>query len=626
MVTPTNNPVPSQAPQDLLFNAEKLDEFINSTAASIVDRRGHTKRTIAGTQLEMDAALRSVGRLPPVVYAAGLSMTSVRQTVAYSGVTYAPRADMLPFTTGGTFEVDKFEVVQGISGADLAAPAGLPAFGFLAAEVQSIMDNALPLQSYSALRSYTGRALGVRITQNRLAGFFLRDASISSADDGGTIIVDGLGRRWIRIFDGSVMAEWFGAVDNNDVDVGLPMAKAFAVATAIGRSVELGGSGKYRWRTSQIFLFKKKTRIFSNNAPTIVWDNPENTIGVWFRRDATVGDLFSGCGFEGINHEGVGSVVERTAMRFSDAYGHYVRRSFVNNHRNFIQLYNETGWTEGFELSGVMLRSSYRYLTFDRVADGAGSATDSFGHMNLRDVTVSMETANSVFMAVVGSAGKRMSVYNIRAEKLLAFFDGTGGGKALMLASGNAKISGELHGSQDFYGGIYNGSDLVPFFANNGGQIDLRGCYDAVEIVDAANMVGVKPRQLIKVEPSYATVGNRPAVRFKGAFLRMTANIAEGVEYIYDSGSLPPGSSWRITLSIGSDNYQSGSVWEVKTLSTNEIAHVGKIVGDSTAPAIIVRGVNGYTGGASSPNVGARFQIYRPAGTALNYSAEIEML
>jgi hypothetical protein len=46
--TPTTNPIPSTAPQDLLFNAEKLDQFVNSTAATYTDRFGVVRSTLAG--------------------------------------------------------------------------------------------------------------------------------------------------------------------------------------------------------------------------------------------------------------------------------------------------------------------------------------------------------------------------------------------------------------------------------------------------------------------------------------------------------------------------------------------------------------------------------------------------
>ncbi|KPU99724.1 hypothetical protein APR50_32525 [Variovorax paradoxus] len=103
---------------------------------------------------------------------------------------------------------------------DLAAPATLDAYGYGAEEVQSIFDNALPLQSYTALRAYTGRASGVRITAAGVAGLFQRDASdTTSTDNGGIIIVDALGRRWMRVFVGPALAVWFGGIWDGTGDV-----------------------------------------------------------------------------------------------------------------------------------------------------------------------------------------------------------------------------------------------------------------------------------------------------------------------------------------------------------------------------------------------------------------------
>ena len=45
---PTTNPVPSTDPSDLLFNAGKLDEAVNSSANTYTDRLGVTRMTVAG--------------------------------------------------------------------------------------------------------------------------------------------------------------------------------------------------------------------------------------------------------------------------------------------------------------------------------------------------------------------------------------------------------------------------------------------------------------------------------------------------------------------------------------------------------------------------------------------------
>lgn len=72
MTTPTTNPVPSTAPQDLLFNAEKLDQAVNSSALTYIDRLGVTRKSLAG--LSADAALGVAGGVYAST-AAGLAAT-----------------------------------------------------------------------------------------------------------------------------------------------------------------------------------------------------------------------------------------------------------------------------------------------------------------------------------------------------------------------------------------------------------------------------------------------------------------------------------------------------------------------------------------------------------------------
>ncbi|SFO29465.1 hypothetical protein SAMN05443579_102256 [Variovorax sp. PDC80] len=135
---------------------------------------------------------------------------------------------------------------------DLAAPANLAAYGYDAEEAQSIFDNALPLQNYAELRAYTGRALGLRITSAGIAGTFQRDISdTTSADNGGTIILDASNRRWKRLFTGDVMVDWFGADNTGEVDSSsaVSVAAAYLMATRSGVGLGLGalvfGRGVY---------------------------------------------------------------------------------------------------------------------------------------------------------------------------------------------------------------------------------------------------------------------------------------------------------------------------------------------------------------------------------------------
>lgn len=111
----------------------------------------------------------------------------------------------------------------GALAADLAnnsdSNKGAKLVGYDGATAQAVLDDAKVMANYTALRAYTGRAIGVRFTTQGIAGHFYRDtADLTSLDNGGTIIVDAAARRWKRLFNGNVLARWFGAVGNGVAD------------------------------------------------------------------------------------------------------------------------------------------------------------------------------------------------------------------------------------------------------------------------------------------------------------------------------------------------------------------------------------------------------------------------
>jgi len=94
---PTQNPVPSESPRDLKFNAGKIDEFVTSTQDSYTDRSGRKHLTISGieakanetivdiqnrgddliekSQMELTNALMSIGYVPVDSFEAGANLT-----------------------------------------------------------------------------------------------------------------------------------------------------------------------------------------------------------------------------------------------------------------------------------------------------------------------------------------------------------------------------------------------------------------------------------------------------------------------------------------------------------------------------------------------------------------------
>jgi hypothetical protein len=149
-------------------DVDHIADIANSQQPTATDRMGHTKLTIkgvldylleqgtaaiavavqavnnaigpavavvvaAGNQAiaAMQALVAAMGYQVPVTYAAGINLTQPNQTVTYGGQTYAPISTELPFTTSGTFETAKFRLIQGVSGADLAASSGANMVGLL---------------------------------------------------------------------------------------------------------------------------------------------------------------------------------------------------------------------------------------------------------------------------------------------------------------------------------------------------------------------------------------------------------------------------------------------------------------------------------------------------------------
>lgn len=231
---PTTNPVPSTDPSDLLFNAGKLDEVVNGTANSFTDRLGVARRTVAGMNADFDAQLAdaesdlNVYRADAAASAAeALGYLQTIRATSYGAYASDPATDPLgnPPTVGDEYFNTTSNLLKRWNGttwqasdintANLAASSGSSLIGYDGGTVQDVLDNAKPMENYTALRSYTGRATGVRITQIGLAGFFQRltigDPEYAASDNGGTIIVDASGRRWKRLFVGPISVKWFGA-------------------------------------------------------------------------------------------------------------------------------------------------------------------------------------------------------------------------------------------------------------------------------------------------------------------------------------------------------------------------------------------------------------------------------
>jgi len=153
--------------------------------------------------------------------------------------------------------------------ADIGTPATVAIGGYTAAEAQDTLDNAKTLQDYTALRAYTGRATGLRITTAGIAGTFGRDdGDLVSADNGGTIIVDGSGRRWIRLYSGAASARWFGITTGGTAAANTPLLQA--ALNAADHVVVEGGT----YLTETLTMSRLGTTLEIKSSATIEINTP----------------------------------------------------------------------------------------------------------------------------------------------------------------------------------------------------------------------------------------------------------------------------------------------------------------------------------------------------------------
>ncbi|MEQ9830543.1 hypothetical protein [Pectobacterium versatile] len=80
---PTNNPVPSESPRDLKFNAGKIDEFVTSLVNSYIDRLGNEHYTAKGLENLVRQIVSTLGFVPFGTFEAGATLTDATQALKY---------------------------------------------------------------------------------------------------------------------------------------------------------------------------------------------------------------------------------------------------------------------------------------------------------------------------------------------------------------------------------------------------------------------------------------------------------------------------------------------------------------------------------------------------------------
>ncbi|HEC8330054.1 TPA: hypothetical protein RG647_RS17030 [Providencia rettgeri] len=224
-VKPTQKPVPSSDIKDLFFNSGLLDIWATSLEHKYIDRFGNCHLTAAGMEwifnelvtrlkIESEQALLAAGYAPAGTFQEGAEVVSRNGTVLWKlpdgdGDHYRWDGDLpkqvpvgsTPESTGGIGKGAWVSVGDASLRGNLRAGDGLSFIGET---------------NYEGVRNYTGSnsKIGVYGINSVFDGgngeFVLDKFDTKSEDNGGTILIDSLNRRWKRIYDGELNGLWFG--------------------------------------------------------------------------------------------------------------------------------------------------------------------------------------------------------------------------------------------------------------------------------------------------------------------------------------------------------------------------------------------------------------------------------
>lgn len=219
--TPTQLPVPSEKPQDLKFNAGKIDEFVTSMGWTYTDRFGSKHYTIEGINYLAQQVMNAFGyiTLTDVDFDTGATVSTPNE------VLFNP-ADNSYYKWTGSFAVGGKVVPPNStpqSTGDIGPGKWLNVGDAALRNQLKAVDGAKLIgkcESVAQLRTIIAEENGQLITldsyragSNKGGGIFQWNATSTLADDGGCILaVAGVATgRWIRQVNGRYTPEMYGA-------------------------------------------------------------------------------------------------------------------------------------------------------------------------------------------------------------------------------------------------------------------------------------------------------------------------------------------------------------------------------------------------------------------------------
>jgi hypothetical protein len=178
--------------------------------------------------------------------ASGWTITIARNIPLTQPLSLPNQSGYYPAAIEAEFDRLEMQIQQVNDGVNAPDTIVVPSIGVIVesyAELRTIYSGSPSIAAGSPVTLYAGDG-----TISTISGLFYYDAGdTTSADNGGTIIVDTASRRWKRVINGDYYASWWGALANNDITSSAAniaaLNEAISVVNVLGGGVVNPGNG-----------------------------------------------------------------------------------------------------------------------------------------------------------------------------------------------------------------------------------------------------------------------------------------------------------------------------------------------------------------------------------------------
>lgn len=642
--TPTNNPIPSEDPRDLKFNAGKIDEEVNGSADYYADRFGVQRLTNTGRDNQFQDA--QTQRESVFVASQADKEARFQQFLLSSGYQFLGDYENGPYTITARNQIIRYQnefwrlnaatnpqyTTTGVNSTSWATDVThLVSVGDANLRQELYQPTGLGLigqcSTMSALRNIVFNQVGQQIflkehTSGQSAGggiFYCHSlSSVGYTDDNGCQIINNAGQVLRRKDIHHLYSDMFGLIPGGNIDTVLAnMYKASRTFKMEDAWICHQGYGNPSYRSNGGLDFDLSDGIgfyvrgvtTGAYGPTIL--HAGNNVCMWIHKNiATANEFWISGGFLNLrivgrddtfttNNPNTGA----TPLRASDMWGAQFKHLYISGYVNntsgsAIHLYNDTAWTEGAELDDVIVRSSAVGLRLSRNKTAGSTATDSFKNLKGNiSINAGISGIGINYMVIGdGTAAGKCFLYGHNLT-ITGWMSNGSWHNGVFLSDYSECFNGLITLDWDGYGINSSATSEVVHLLRVGGPNARFDC-DVRNVSGQSNGYPLSMIQLIANSCLYLEDSNlfdgtlnaaypilRPkglVMKFKGSFTQ--AQCVSGLSY--QLSSLLPGMKLRVRLSSWAENskYQTlTQEWDVHVRGTDYPCIIVPILTNGTA-------------------------------------------